>query len=951
MDLKAWLAQPDPEIRRTRLLEQPESILHETAALLEQDADQLRLKDPLYAVKSAEGLLELALFLQDESMQATALRLKGNVLIHLNQYEESLTHYAAALEIRQRRHEPGETARIQVGRVAALKNLARYEEALQEGTAAQSVLAGEKQWKALANLEMNCGNIYRQLDRYAEAEIAYTQSAVHFQLADEPLGLPQITLNLAYLRITQDRYEEALSLIDQAHAGFETLDKKVESTRADMNRAIVELGRGNYQAAWDGFQQTAAAFAALQIPGELAVTELYLAQTALKLNLLPEAETHARTARACFAEQQMIRYEALADFWYAMACQARGRYSEALEGFDAARRTFEMLNGAVWTALIDLERSALFAQQSRWATALDLARAAESTFSAYQLTIRQAQSHLLQADIQLKQNHREEARRLYRAVIDLPASWQWPALLYRAHYGLGRLVELENTAGNADFHYQQALLELEKLRHGLRVDEFQAAFMNDKLDIYEAVIRLRLDQGNWEEALHYIELSKSSALLDRLTQKSGDSATSGLPTELDTELQKLKTEWRWHASRVEFPQPEKEGGSTERQTAEHTRHWQELQSLELRINQTLRRIQSEGSSAGAPHPITDWQTFQKSLDPDTLIVEYFSLDEKVLALLVDRENITLSPPLPGTWREVIRTQRLLRLALSPTTVAQERDRSAPNQLIAYRCLHWYYRALVAPWLEERAKRYRKLIIVPHNELYYLPFQAFHDGERYLIEQMEIQYTPGIGILQYCERKRRKQPKQNSPTALIMGYSDRGRLPHVGDEVQTVARTLTGAHLYQEEEVTLPRLQSHASECRILHLSAHADFRDDNPLFSALYLADGPLNVIDLYALKLNASLVTLSACRTGLGRLRGGDIFGLTRGGLYAGATALVVSLWQVNDASTALLMQEFYRQLETGAPIAAALRRAQIKLLTHPDYAHPHYWAPFFMVGADGSI
>ena len=144
------------------------------------------------------------------------------------------------------------------------------------------------------------------------------------------------------------------------------------------------------------------------------------------------------------------------------------------------------------------------------------------------------------------------------------------------------------------------------------------------------------------------------------------------------------------------------------------------------------------------------------------------------------------------------------------------------------------------------------------------------------------------------------------------------------------------------------------------MASHATFREDNPLFSYLELADEALNVIDIYHLKLNASLVTLSACETGMNQLTGGDLFGLARGCFYAGAPSLVASLWQVDDASTALLMQEFYRRLEAGEPIARALRAAQLALrqvereedgqLMRP-YDHPHYWAPFFLMGADGQI
>ena len=203
-------------------------------------------------------------------------------------------------------------------------------------------------------------------------------------------------------------------------------------------------------------------------------------------------------------------------------------------------------------------------------------------------------------------------------------------------------------------------------------------------------------------------------------------------------------------------------------------------------------------------------------------------------------------------------------------------------------------------------------------------------------------------------------------ALVMGYSDGGRLRYVGDEVRAVAASLehglAGSKdlIFEEEETTLAQLRRQAGRCRLVHLASHAVFRADNPLFSSIKLADEPLNVIDIYDLKLDVSLVTLSACETGVSQLKGGDLFGLARGCLYAGAPSLVVSLWQVDDASTALLMGEFYRRLEAGVSIASALRAAQLALRQvereqqggriHP-YEHPHYWAPFLLIGADGVL
>jgi CHAT domain-containing protein len=148
-----------------------------------------------------------------------------------------------------------------------------------------------------------------------------------------------------------------------------------------------------------------------------------------------------------------------------------------------------------------------------------------------------------------------------------------------------------------------------------------------------------------------------------------------------------------------------------------------------------------------------------------------------------------------------------------------------------------------------------------------------------------------------------------------------------------------------DAATEQAFRRHAPEADIIHLASHAVFRQDNPLFSAIRLADGWLSLYDLYSLRLRASLITLSACETGVNHVLAGDeLVGLARGFFQAGAASVVVSLWAVNDASTARLMERFYAHLEKGLGPASAMRRAQIDL--RHEASHPYYWAPFVVIG-----
>jgi len=117
------------------------------------------------------------------------------------------------------------------------------------------------------------------------------------------------------------------------------------------------------------------------------------------------------------------------------------------------------------------------------------------------------------------------------------------------------------------------------------------------------------------------------------------------------------------------------------------------------------------------------------------------------------------------------------------------------------------------------------------------------------------------------------------------------------------------------------------------------------MFSSLKLGDSWLNLFDIFNLQLGAELTTLSACETGMSAVWEGDeLLGLARGFLYAGTPSLVVSLWTVNDRSTAQLMRRFYEGLRDGLSKSHALRNAILE--TKDDFPHPYYWAPFILLG-----
>jgi CHAT domain-containing protein len=264
-----------------------------------------------------------------------------------------------------------------------------------------------------------------------------------------------------------------------------------------------------------------------------------------------------------------------------------------------------------------------------------------------------------------------------------------------------------------------------------------------------------------------------------------------------------------------------------------------------------------------------------------------------------------------------------------------------------------YQELLAP-AEPLLDGVSRLVVVPHGASHHVPFHALHDGRGYLVEHMEVSYAPCAGLLEHFDARQRLLHANGHRrlSVVALACSDGGALPHVGAEAAAVTAAL-GGRLLCEGGATLPNLRAAAGAYTVLHLAAHGVFRPDDPLFSALQLGDGPLSTLDVFDLELRCSLVTLSACETALGVTGAGDeLMGLSRAFLYAGAPSLVLSLWKVEDRSTAALMDVFYRALRDGAGKAAALRRAQLALL-HDGAGHsaPYFWAPFELIGHAGPL
>uniref|UniRef100_A0A1J1JF88 Tetratricopeptide TPR_2 repeat protein n=1 Tax=Planktothrix agardhii TaxID=1160 RepID=A0A1J1JF88_PLAAG len=256
----------------------------------------------------------------------------------------------------------------------------------------------------------------------------------------------------------------------------------------------------------------------------------------------------------------------------------------------------------------------------------------------------------------------------------------------------------------------------------------------------------------------------------------------------------------------------------------------------------------------------------------------------------------------------------------------------------------------------------RVIFVPTDALFYLPFAALVDEEgKFLIEKHTIVMSPAITVLE-TTHKQRQNLSSSAQDIVIVGNPQMPKLAtSPGEEPQPLASlryaekeaieiakmfntsALIGANA--TESTVVERLKT----ARIIHFATHGIVDNIQPLNSSVALTpggseDGLLTADEIFDLKLNAELVVLSACDTGLGQLTGDGMIGLSRSFLNAGVPSLVMSLWAVDDRKTSQLMIQFYQNLQTTPNKAQALRQAMLTMKN--QYPDPYYWAAFTLIG-----
>jgi CHAT domain-containing protein/Tfp pilus assembly protein PilF len=600
--------------------------------------------------------------------------------------------------------------------------------------------------------------------------------------------------------------------------------------------------------------------------------------------------------------------------------------------------------------------------EARFMSALAMAEA------SYPRTGSAADKHHLLGDLALRQGRLDQAADRLHKALKLRTELA-PGSLGEAEtsHALGQVARRRGQRDEALSFFRRAVDALET--QGRRLGgspETRVRFRARYRALYRDLEDLLMEMGRAQEAFHVSERSRARGLLALLASRPLQLGAS-VPEALEKEKVQKDAEYDRILATL----------GSGALLAEDKRALLSTQLAAAREGQkdVRGRIRAAAPRAAAlldPEPL-DLAGVQKALDPGTLLLAYSVGPTAARVFVVGPAQGELAVlPIDTDEARLLAEVRGFR-----TRIATSRGRLGQSAL--RRQARSLTQLLLAP-AADPLRRAVRLLIVPDGPLHLLPFAALLDPAPragYLIESRPLHVISSVTLY----------------SVLLSAPSGGGNLPVVafGDPAYPPARLAaqavplraalddglplrplpatrseaeslrelepTDAQVWLGPAASEERAKSLPARARVVHFACHGFLDADFPLESGLALAapvteksgdNGFLQAWEvLEQVRTDADLVTLSACETGLGKdMAGEGLLGLTWAFQYAGARAVLASLWGVSDRSTAELMRHFYRALKAGASKAEALRRAQLSMLRRPGTAPPFFWAAFQLIG-----
>ena len=523
-------------------------------------------------------------------------------------------------------------------------------------------------------------------------------------------------------------------------------------------------------------------------------------------------------------------------------------------------------------------------------------------------------------------------------------------------------------------YFAQAVesLESQMVRLGGSQD-VRAGFRARYASLYSDLEDALLSQNQRASAYRVTERGRARSLLQMMAERDLVFA-SDVPGDLQRTRKRNAAEYDQVQAQIAELNPSKDRPRIDKLLA----RLRELGTQREQIAEQIRRSSPRFASLHYPQPL-DLAATRETLDPGTALLSYTVGGEHTVLFVVQPKD---SGPALAVFTLPVNEKELQAKVQTFRRSIDDRRQPGDRELLAES--RQLYDLLLGP-AEGVVAASERLLIIPDGPLQVLPFAALRRSDsQYLVDWKPLHTVVSATV--YAELVKMRQPAGNRPVDLAAFGDPRppaigkqglerggntalriatergftfGRLPFSRREVEEIAALYPGrSRTYLGAEATEEHAKALGKDVRYIHFATHGLLDELLPLNSALVLTipdkveegrdNGLLQAWEIFEqVRIDADLVTLSACNTGLGReLKGEGLIGLTRAFQYAGARSILASTWSVDDFRTMQLMERFYAELQGGKSKDAALRAAQLQLAHSQSSSAPYYWAGFSLIG-----
>ncbi|WP_138431064.1 CHAT domain-containing protein [Fodinibius saliphilus] len=914
---------------------------------------------------------------QDTASFLKAGKEYASAMMWLSKHEEALALYRKLLDINHPANDAYNRGDIYNSMGLSNKRIGKLNQALDYYNKSLELAKQSEDAFLIGVVYSNLGLVYKTKGNYTKAMDFYKKSLPYFKRIDRSKNVAITLGNIGNIYKDLALYEQALEFFNRSLKIIQQIGDVRQLANSYSLIGSIQRKRGNYDQALVSFKKSLEFSQKAGTPGQISSALNNIGLLYKQLGEFEKALSYYQQSLAIAQKtagplQIASRVNNLGQLLW-----QQGKHQQASDYFTRAYKLRKKGGNphAIYSSLITMWKNSF--QINDFETAKHFANQLKTigdSTDSYKMLLKSSE---LLGRIEQKKGNVQSAlthfKKAYAYSEFLPSSKQLSAAK-----NLGRLYHKLNS-DSAITYGKKAITLIEKHRSNAgAVSELKSGYFGQHSGFYTEVASWILTYSqDPEEAYQLVEQAKARSLSDQLVHAS-ENIDSQLPKEVRIKRRKKRRHIEELYSTLEQTVDKEEQANIE----------QKIHSAELNYAAYENKLHEEYPELKAlrsPEPIS-LRRAQTLTDEQTAVLEYALAGNQLIAFLISSDNVHVeqvslsgSRPLDEQLTDLVADFKGSILSNAPR--AQLRNQSTK-----------LYNTLIKPF-EDELEQFSNLVIVPDGALAYLSFEALSRGNQYLIEDFSIKYEPSLtslSLLEDSDNLKRQDllavagsniSNENANNTSFR-QSNLSALPSTLMEIDSIATQFSETAILKENEVSEERFKKmlQQDQYRYIHMATHGIIDEDRPSRSGLALSsegeltasskeDGMLRSSEIFGLDIQSDMVVLSACNTGLGKVvKGEGMLGMQRSFFYAGASTVVVSLWNVYDRSTASFMTEFYKALKNtpsdegwtdsmlrwigwneSIPFghkAKAMRKAKLKMIKHPLFNHPVYWAPFVVVG-----